>query len=195
MAVGLALPCAHDVGRGAVAGLEHRVRVADVGGGRHAHAADQPGGEVGEDVAEHVLGDQHVEVPRPAHQRRRAGIDIDVIGGDIRMLRGALVEDLPEEREGAEDVGLVDAVQHARARRAPCAARASRSEKSNSRCEVLRVITSVSRASSSVTTPLPMEANRPSVDSRMTTRSMPRSAAPTIGLGQPGTSRAGRTPA
>jgi hypothetical protein len=59
----------------------------------------------------------------------------------------------------------------------------------------LRVITSVSRASVSVTTPLPIEANRPSVDSRITTRSMPRWSAPTIGLGTPGISRAGRTPA
>src|SRR6516164_10431582 len=39
-------PLAHDVGRGAVAGLEHRVRVADIGRGRHAHAADQPGGQI-----------------------------------------------------------------------------------------------------------------------------------------------------
>ena len=71
----------------------------------------------------------------------------------------------------------------------------SLSEKSNSRSVVLRVTTSVSRASSCVTTPLPIEANRPSVDSRISTKSMPCSSAPTIGLGTPGMSRAGRTPA
>src|SRR5262245_30986307 len=30
-------PLAHDVGRGAVAGLKHLVRISDVGRGRHAH--------------------------------------------------------------------------------------------------------------------------------------------------------------
>src|SRR6266851_1750338 len=48
--IGLALP--HDVGRGAVAGLEHGVLVADVGGRRHAQAADQARGNVGDNVAE-----------------------------------------------------------------------------------------------------------------------------------------------
>jgi len=46
------------------------------------------------------------------------------------------------------------------------------------------VITSVSRASLR-DDPLPIEANRPSVDSRITTRSMPRWSAPTIGLAPP----------
>src|SRR3954447_19621785 len=56
-------PLAHDIGRGAVTRLKYRVLVADVGRGRHAHTADQTGGEVGEDVAEHVLHDQHIEIP------------------------------------------------------------------------------------------------------------------------------------
>src|SRR5712672_4770648 len=72
---------------------------------------------------------------------------------------------------------------------------ASRNENSNNRSEVFRVMTSVSRASVSVTTPFPIDANRPSVDSRITIRSMPRRSAPTIGLGTPGISRAGRTKA
>src|SRR4029079_13701714 len=58
-------PLAHDVGGGAVTRSKGRVLVADVGRGRHPHAADQTGGEVGEDVAEHVLLDQHVEIPWP----------------------------------------------------------------------------------------------------------------------------------
>src|SRR5439155_12794645 len=37
-------PLAHDIRRGAMTWLEHRMRVADVGGGCHAHAADQAGG-------------------------------------------------------------------------------------------------------------------------------------------------------
>ena len=44
-------PLAHDIGRGAVTRLKYRVLVADVGRGRHAHAADQAGSEIGEDVA------------------------------------------------------------------------------------------------------------------------------------------------
>ena len=57
------------------------------------------------------------------------------------------------------------------------------------RSEVLRVITIVSRASLSVTTPLPIEANRPSVDSLITTRSMPFCSAPTIGRVRSSSSR------
>ena len=75
--VRLALP--HDVRRGAVARLEHRMRVADVGRRRHAHAADETRGEIGQDVAEHVLGDQHVEIPRPAHQRGAGRVDVGVV--------------------------------------------------------------------------------------------------------------------
>ncbi len=101
---------AHDVGRGAVAGLEHRVLVADVGRGRHPHAADQPGGEIGQDVAEHVLGHQHVEIPWPAHQGDRDRVDIDVIGANVLVQRRALVKNLAEEREGAKHVRLVDAM-------------------------------------------------------------------------------------
>lgn len=41
-------------------------------------------------------------------------------------------------------------------------------------------------ASFCVTTPFPIEANSPSVDSPITTRSMPRLSAPTIGIGTPG---------
>ena len=77
MAVGLAMPLAHDVRRRAVARLEHRVPIADVRRGRHAHAADQSGGEIREDVAEHVLHDQDVELPGLAYQHGRARINIE----------------------------------------------------------------------------------------------------------------------
>ena len=52
---------AGDVGGGAVDGFEHGDAVADVGAGREAEAADQAGGEVGDDVAEQVFHHHHVE--------------------------------------------------------------------------------------------------------------------------------------
>ncbi len=110
------------------------------------------------------------------------------------MAAGAFVEHPAEERIGLEGVGLVDAGEQA-------AAAARLTPLGQAEREIEQPLAgvardhSVSRASLSVTTPLPMEANRPSVDSRITTRSMPRSAAPTIGLGMSGMSRHGRTPA
>ncbi len=41
--------------------LEDGAVFSDVAGGGHAHASDDAGGEVGEDVAEHVFGDDDVE--------------------------------------------------------------------------------------------------------------------------------------
>src|SRR5262249_61784231 len=81
-------PLAHDVGGGAMTGLKHRVRVADVGRGRHAHAADQARGQIRDDVAEHVLHHHHVEVPRPAHQHGRTGVDVEAVGGDVGRAGG-----------------------------------------------------------------------------------------------------------
>ena len=49
-------------GRGAVRGLKDRVVIADVGGAGEAKPADQPRGEVADDVAEHVLGHKDVVV-------------------------------------------------------------------------------------------------------------------------------------
>src|SRR4029077_16383692 len=43
----ISLPLPDDVGRGAVAWLEYRVAIADIGRRRHAQAADQAGSEVG----------------------------------------------------------------------------------------------------------------------------------------------------
>jgi hypothetical protein len=112
---GIGLALSGDIGRGAVARLEHRMVVADVGRRRKAHAADQPGAEIRQDVAEHVLGHHHVEVPRPDDQRQRGRVDIDVAGRDVGKRLCPLVEDLAEEGEGLEHVGLVDAGYLARA--------------------------------------------------------------------------------
>ena len=117
--IGLALP--HDIRRGAVAWLEHGVAVADIRRRRHAEAADQARGDVGDDVAEHVLHHHHVEIPGTLDEKRRAGVDVEAVGFDVRMPRRCRVEHLAEERKRLEHVGLVDAGQRARpaARLAP----------------------------------------------------------------------------
>ena len=61
-------------------GWNSAVRVADVARRRHAHAADQRGGLVGQDVAEHVLGHDDVEVPRLAHEVERRRVDVVMVG-------------------------------------------------------------------------------------------------------------------
>src|SRR6478736_8922557 len=82
--VGLLLP--GDVGRGAVHGLEHRggrpVGV-DVAGGRQADAAGDRGGEVGDDVAEEVVGDDDVEATGVGRHEDRGRVDVQVVGGDL----------------------------------------------------------------------------------------------------------------
>src|SRR3712207_7605472 len=51
-------------------------------GGGQAQRAGKLAGEVGQDVAEHVLGDEHVEVGRPAYQVDGHGVDVEVV--DLR---------------------------------------------------------------------------------------------------------------
>ena len=72
-------------------------------------AADQAGGEVGEDVPQQVLRDENVEPLGPADELHRRGIDVKMIGRDVGEPGRDLVEDLAEEGERAEDVGLVHA--------------------------------------------------------------------------------------
>ena len=43
---------------------------------------------VGEDVAEHVLGDDHLEVARRGDQLHRGGVDEQVLELDVRELLG-----------------------------------------------------------------------------------------------------------
>jgi hypothetical protein len=76
-----------NVGRRAVARLKHRVGVADIGRGRHSHPADQAGNLIRKNVAEHVFGDQHVEVPGPADQIQGHGVDIVMPCPDRRRER------------------------------------------------------------------------------------------------------------
>ena len=73
-----------------------------------AEAALQRGAEIGDDVAEHVVGDDHVEALGLADQLHRQGVDEEVAGLDLRILGGHLVEaPLPEIVAVAHDVRLV----------------------------------------------------------------------------------------
>src|SRR5437879_8906773 len=46
---------------------------------------------------------------QPPHQHRRAGIDVETLGGDAGMAASAFVEDLADEGVSLERVRLVDA--------------------------------------------------------------------------------------
>ena len=78
---------AGDVGRGAVDGFEHGRVVADVGARREAEAADQAAGEIGDDVAEQVFHDHHVERIRIHHELHAGGVDDAVVERDIGKAR------------------------------------------------------------------------------------------------------------
>ena len=108
--VGLLL--AGDVGSRAVHGLEHArggaVRV-DVARGSEADAAGDGGGEVGDDVAEQVVRDDHVEPRRVGGQEDHRRVHVDVVDRDVRELRRHGLDEPPPERSGVDQhVGLVD---------------------------------------------------------------------------------------
>jgi hypothetical protein len=91
-----------------VGGLEERVVVADVARRRHAEAADGGRRQVREDVAEHVLGDDHVVVAGALDQVHRHRVHVGVLRLDVGVVHRHLVEQRAEERVALEHVGLVD---------------------------------------------------------------------------------------
>ena len=68
----------------AVRGLEDGELVAEVGAGREAEAADQAGAQVADDVAEHVLGDEHGVVLRVLEHPHADRVDVRLVGPDPR---------------------------------------------------------------------------------------------------------------
>src|SRR4029079_7341266 len=94
-----------------VHGLEHagvapaHVQVA---AGGQPDAAGHGRGQVGQDVAEQVVGDDHVEPGRVLHQEDGRGVDVQVVGADLRVLGGHGGEDpLPEPAGVHQHVVLV----------------------------------------------------------------------------------------
>jgi hypothetical protein len=61
--------------------------------GRQADASGDGGGQVGEDVAEQVVGDDHVEAGGVGGQEDRGRVDVEVVDGDV----GELPTDLADE--------------------------------------------------------------------------------------------------
>ena len=103
---------AGDVGRRAVDRLEDaRAAVAERGGRREPDAARDRGGEVGEDVAEEVLGDDHVVRGRLLDQLHRHRVDELVVEPHVGELGGHLVGEAVPEPRRVEHVRLVDARQ------------------------------------------------------------------------------------
>ena len=89
--------------------LEHRraprMQVARRG---KPEAALQLRAEIGDDVAEHVVGDDHLELRRVLHQLHRERVDVEMRGGDARILRRELPEQaLPERVALRHGVALV----------------------------------------------------------------------------------------
>ena len=78
---------------------------------RHPHSADQSGGEIRDNVAEHVFHHQEIELPGLAHQHGRARINIKSVRAHGGKAHRAFVEHLAKERVRLECVRLVDAGQ------------------------------------------------------------------------------------
>jgi hypothetical protein len=75
---------------------------------RHPEAALERRAEVGDDVAEQVVGHDHLELPRLEHHVHRERIDVVVRGDDPGVGRRELSEDpLPERVSGGHRIALV----------------------------------------------------------------------------------------
>ena len=91
-------------------GLKDCRAVADICTWGHAQAANKPGDQIGQDVAEKIGAKEHVELPRVQDQLHRAGIDdslvhLDPAGVSLADLSRRLQKDT---RQRLHDVGLVD---------------------------------------------------------------------------------------
>ena len=90
-------------------GSKSEVRAGmDVAGGREAEAAGELRGEIADDVAEEIVGDDDVELAGVADDLHGEGIDIEVAGVDLRIFGADGLEDaLPEVAGEGHGVGLV----------------------------------------------------------------------------------------
>ena len=108
-------------------GVERRRR-------QHADRARQHRRLVGQDVAEDVAGDDHVELLRVAHQLHRRVVDVHVRQRDVRILRAPSVTTSRHRMRRVEHVGLVDRAQRACRAGARSRSRRARCARSRARC-------------------------------------------------------------
>ena len=70
---------------------------AEAGRGQHPERAGEHRRLVAEDVAEEVLGDDHVEVRRPRDELHRGVVDEQVVELDVGVVRGEPADHLTPE--------------------------------------------------------------------------------------------------
>ena len=170
-------------GRACRAGRDVRAR-------GHAHAALQRGGDVGEDVAEEVRGDDDVEAVRVAHHARGEGVDEHALVADVRVLGRDLLRDLVPEH-----VAVARRVRLGRARHDAAPRRGELERVADDALDAARVKTPVSIADL-VREPLvraPADAGVLALGVLAHEEHVDvRAAAPPSGEGTPSSSRAGR---
>lgn len=81
----------------------------DRSGWEEAHGTGEHGAFVGEDVAEEVRAEQHVEFARALQELHGGVIDIEVFESQFRIVLDDFVHDFAPEHARGEHVGLVDA--------------------------------------------------------------------------------------
>ncbi len=95
--------------RAAAHGLEHADAFGvDVAAGGDAHAALDDAAEVGDDVAEHVRGDDHVVELGVLDDPHAAGVDVVVVFFDVGIFLADLLERAPPEVVAEDDVRFGD---------------------------------------------------------------------------------------
>jgi hypothetical protein len=75
--------------------------------GRQADPAGERSGQVAEDVAEHVLGEDDVELVGREDELHRRVVDEHVLELDVLVVGRDLVDDAPPHARGVEDIRLV----------------------------------------------------------------------------------------
>src|SRR5690625_164623 len=107
---GVGFVLAGNVGCGAVHGLVDGCAFAQRGGGEHSQGAGEGCGEVREDIAEHVSGDDNLCVLWTCHKVHGVCVDVVVLELYIRVLAFVQVDDgIAPHAHDFEHVGFVDA--------------------------------------------------------------------------------------
>src|SRR5580704_3434849 len=107
-AEGIGNSLAGDVGRGSMDWLVHADWAADAGRGQQAQRAYYSAGLVGENVAEHVLGEEHIEIFGALDQRHGGGIYVHVRELDAGIILGAAGYDFSPQAGTLQHIGFVD---------------------------------------------------------------------------------------